>query len=70
MSKSRAGHETAEQHVKSNRRATCKQYSAEEKIRIVSGRAQKRAFHRGAVPQRRHCTESVLRLVERVSRSG
>ena len=35
MSKSRSGHETAEQHVKSIRRATCKQYAAEEKIRIV-----------------------------------
>ena len=28
-------HETAEQHVKSIRRATRKQYSAEEKIRVV-----------------------------------
>ena len=35
MSKKTAGHETAEQHVKAIRRATRKQYSAEEKIRIV-----------------------------------
>ena len=35
MSKSSSNHESAEQHVKSIRRATRKQYSAEEKIRIV-----------------------------------
>ena len=35
MSKSSTRHETAEQHVKSIRRATRKQYSAEEKIRVV-----------------------------------
>ena len=35
MSKRTTGHETTEQHVKSIRRATRKQYSAEEKIRIV-----------------------------------
>ena len=35
MSKSSSSHESAEQHVKSIRRATRKQYSAEEKIRIV-----------------------------------
>ena len=35
MSKSSSNHESAEQHVKSIRRTTCKQYSAEEKIRIV-----------------------------------
>ncbi len=35
MSKSISSHETAEQHVKSIRRATRKQYLAEEKIRIV-----------------------------------
>ncbi len=35
MSKSSLNHESAEQHVKSIRRATRKQYSAEEKIRIV-----------------------------------
>ena len=35
MSKRSTRHETAEQHVKSIRRATRKQYSAEEKIRIV-----------------------------------
>ena len=35
MSKKTAGHETAEQHVKAIRRAARKQYSAEEKIRIV-----------------------------------
>ena len=33
MSKSSSNHESAEQHVKSIRRATRKQYSAEEKIR-------------------------------------
>ena len=35
MSKSSLNHESAAQHVKSIRRATRKQYSAEEKIRIV-----------------------------------
>lgn len=35
MSKSSLNHESAEQHVKSIWRATRKQYSAEEKIRIV-----------------------------------
>ncbi len=35
MSKSISSHETAEQHVKSIRRATRKHYSAEEKVRIV-----------------------------------
>ena len=35
MSKSSTNQESAEQHVKSIRRATRKQYSAEEKIRIV-----------------------------------
>ena len=35
MSKSSTDHESAEQHVKSIRRATRKQYSAEDKIRIV-----------------------------------
>tara|TARA_Y100000588_G_scaffold186522_1_gene200482 strand:- start:136 stop:507 length:372 start_codon:yes stop_codon:yes gene_type:complete len=35
MSKSSSSHESAEQHVKNIRRATRKQYSAEEKIRIV-----------------------------------
>ncbi len=35
MSNRSTSHETAEQHVKSIRRATRKQYSAEEKIRIV-----------------------------------
>jgi len=35
MSKRSTCHETAEQHVKSIRRATRQQYSAEEKIRVV-----------------------------------
>ena len=35
MSKKGTSQETAEQHVRSIRRATRKQYSAEEKIRIV-----------------------------------
>ena len=35
MSKRSTRHERAEQHVKSIRRATRKQYSAEEKIRVV-----------------------------------
>ena len=35
MSKSSNDYETAEQHVKGIRRATRKQYSAEEKNRIV-----------------------------------
>ncbi len=35
MSKRSTSHETAEQHVKSIRRATRKQYSAEDKIRVV-----------------------------------
>ena len=35
MSKKATSHERAEQHVKSIRRSTRKQYSAEEKIRIV-----------------------------------
>jgi len=35
MSRKATSHETAEQHVRSIRRATRKQYSAEEKIRIV-----------------------------------
>ena len=35
MSKNSSSHESAEQHVKSIRRATRKQYSAEEKVRIV-----------------------------------
>ena len=35
MSKRSTRHETAEQHVKSIRRATRQQYSAEEKIRVV-----------------------------------
>ena len=69
MGKSRADHETAEQHLKSIRRATCKQYSAEEKVRIVSGRAQRRAFHRGAVPQRRvHQAQRLLTIWEMSNR--
>ena len=35
MSKRISNHESAQQHVESIRRATRKQYSAEEKIRIV-----------------------------------
>ena len=35
MSNTSMSHETAEQHVKSIRRATRKQYPAEEKIRVV-----------------------------------
>ena len=35
MSKSSSNHESAEQHAKSIRRAARKQYSAEQKTRIV-----------------------------------
>ena len=55
-----------EKVVKDIRRATRKQYSAEEKIRIVLDGLQGRGQHRGAVPPRRHRSEPLLQLVQGV----
>ena len=58
---------SSERIVKDIRRATRKQYSAEERIDPHrAGRAARRAQHREVVPARRHCREPVLHLVEGV----
>jgi transposase len=67
--KSGTGKAPAEQVIKDIRRATRKQYSAEEKIRIVL------AGLRGEEPiaalcRREGIAESLLQLVEGISRSG
>ena len=56
--------EPAEQLVKEIRRATRRQFSAEEKIRIVDVRAARREQHCRAVPSRRDRPEPLLPLVE------
>ena len=56
----------SERLVKDIRRATRKQYSAEEKIRIVLDGLRGEFEHCRAVPPRRHCREPLLQLVEGV----
>ena len=70
MSKSSNEYETAQQHLKGIRRAIRKQYSAEEKMRIVIEGL--RGEHSIAELCRREgiAQSLVLRVVERVSRSG
>src|SRR5215467_3049885 len=55
---------TPEKLVRDIRRATRKQYSAEEKDPHCAGRTARRGEHLGAVPPGRHCRLDVLRLVE------
>jgi transposase len=57
---------TPEKLVRDIRRATRKQYSAEEKIPHCAGRTARRGEHLGAVPPGRHCRLDVSRLVEGV----
>jgi helix-turn-helix resolvase-like protein/resolvase-like protein len=57
---------TPEKLVRDIRRATRKQYSAEEKDPHCAGRTARRGEHLGAVPPGRHCRLDVLRLVEGV----
>ena len=59
----------AEQVVKEIRRATRRQFTAEEKIRIVLSGLRGEDKYRRAVPARGDRSEPVLPLVERVSRS-
>ena len=70
MSKSSNEYETAQQHLEGIRRATRKQYSAEEKMRIVIEGL--RGEHSIAELCRREgiAQSLVLHMVERVSRSG
>ena len=56
--------DSAEKTVRDIRRATRRQYSAEEKIRIVLEGLRGEASIADALPQRRYRTEHVLRLVE------
>ena len=64
--KSETPNRSSEQVVKDIRRATRKQHSAEEKIRIVLDGLARRIQHRRAVPARRDRREPVLQLVEGV----
>ena len=57
---------SSERIVKDIRRATRKQYSAEEKIRIVLDGLRGEHQHRGAMPSRGDRREPVLQLVEGV----
>jgi poly(3-hydroxybutyrate) depolymerase len=56
--------EEAEQRVRATRRATRRQYLAEEKVRISGCGAARRRQHRRAVPQGRDQPESLLPLVQ------
>lgn len=67
--KSESQKPSSERIAKDIRRAARKQYSAEEKIRIVLDGLRGEVQHRGAVPARGHCREPVLQLVEGVSRN-
>jgi len=64
--KSEATKVSSEQVVREIRRATRKQYSAEEKIRIVLDGFAWRAQHCGAVPARGDCGGPLLQLVQGV----
>ena len=55
-----------EKVVKDIRRATRKQYSAEEKIRIVLDGLKGEDSIAEPVPPRRHCSELVVQLVQGV----
>ena len=57
---------SSEEIVKDIRRATRKQYSAEEKIRIVLDGLRGEHSHRRALPPRGHCRGPLLQLVEGV----
>ena len=56
--------EAAEKTVRDIRRATRRQYSAEDKVRIVIAGSARRRQRRRAVPQGRHQSESLLPLVQ------
>ena len=58
---------SSERLVKNIRRATRKQYSAEEKIRVVLDGLRGEHSDRGALPARRNCRESLLQLGRRSS---
>jgi transposase len=64
--KSGPGKAPAERVLKNIRRQTRRQYSAEEKIRIVLRTARRGEYLR-ALPPRRHRRLDVLRLVQGVS---
>ncbi len=53
--------------IKDIRRATRKQYSAEEKIRIVLDGLRGEETIAELMPPGRHCAEHLLQVVERVS---
>ena len=55
--------------IKDIRRATRKQYSAEEKIRIVLDGLRGEETIAGVMPPGRHCPEHLLQVVEGVSGS-
>ncbi len=59
-----------EQTIRDTRRATRRQYSAEEKIRIVLDGPARRGQHRRAVPAGRYQPEPLLPLVEGVPGAG
>ena len=61
--------EPAEQVIKQIRRATRRQFSAEEKIRIVLSGLRGEGQHRRAVPAGGDRPEPLLPMVERISRS-
>ncbi len=62
-----AGTGGGEKTIRDIRRATRRQYSAEEKIRIVLDGLARRGQHRRAVPPGRYQPEPLLPLVEGVS---
>ncbi len=64
--KSGQSESSSERLVKDIRRATRKQYSAEEKIRIVLDGLRGEHSHRRALPARGDCREPLLQLVEGV----
>ena len=64
---SNSAKDPAEKVVKDIRRATCKQYLAEEKIRIVLEGLRGEGQHRRALPPRGDRPEPLLSVVERLS---
>jgi transposase-like protein len=62
--------QSAEKAIKDIRRKTRRRFSAEEKIRIVIEGMRGENSISDAVSPQRHCGESVLPVVERLSRGG
>ena len=69
-SKAELHSEAAEKTVRDIRRATRRQYSAEEKVRIIIAGLRGEDSCRRAVPQGGHQPESLLSLVEGLPGGG